>query len=194
MPELEGAGIRTAGNRGHPRAETCAWCQPVPRHRQRPLRPPSRQRPHPVPASCQATSAGDPRTAPSIALCVKTSRRSTALSRTASRARRCPGSCGEISRAMSTVACCNEASHSWHAAFVRAKAGGVRVLSGAGNYGECGPDLACYGGSSQEFTPDSFLPESQAMSLSSTWNTPRRSSGGRACSMASSFSVGSARR
>jgi PhnB protein len=30
--------------------------------------------------------------------------------------------------------------------------------------------------SSQGFTPDSFLPESHAKSLSSTWNTPRRSS------------------
>jgi hypothetical protein len=43
-------------------------------------------------------------------------------------------------------------------------------------------------------TSDSFSPVSHAMSLSSTWNTPRRSSGGKAFSIASSFSVGSARR
>jgi len=48
--------------------------------------------------------------------------------------------------------------------------------------------------SSQGLTPDSFAPASHAMSLSSTWNTPRRSSGGKAFSMAWSFSVGSARR
>jgi hypothetical protein len=46
----------------------------------------------------------------------------------------------------------------------------------------------------QGLTPDSFSPASHAMSLSSTWNTPRRSSGGKAFSIASSFSVGSARR
>ena len=49
-------------------------------------------------------------------------------------------------------------------------------------------------GSPQGFTPDSFSPASHAMSLSSTWNTPRRSSGGKAFSIARSFSVGSARR
>jgi len=46
----------------------------------------------------------------------------------------------------------------------------------------------------QGLTPDSFAPASHAMSLSSTWNTPRRSSGGKAFSIAWSFSVGSARR
>ena len=48
--------------------------------------------------------------------------------------------------------------------------------------------------SSKGFTPDSFRPESQAMSLSSTRNAPRRSSGGKTFSIASSVSVGSARR
>jgi hypothetical protein len=48
--------------------------------------------------------------------------------------------------------------------------------------------------SSQGFTPHSFWPLSHAMSLSSTRNAPRRSSGGKAFSIASSFSVGSARR
>ena len=46
----------------------------------------------------------------------------------------------------------------------------------------------------QGCTPDSFLPESQATSRSSTWKTPRRRFGGKAASMALSFSVGSARR
>jgi hypothetical protein len=38
--------------------------------------------------------------------------------------------------------------------------------------------------SGQGCSPDSFCPASQAMSLSSTWNTPRRRSGGKAFSIA----------
>jgi hypothetical protein len=49
-------------------------------------------------------------------------------------------------------------------------------------------------GSGHGSTPDIFLPDSQAMSRSSTWKTPRRRSAGRAASMTFSFSVGSARR
>ena len=73
-------------------------------------------------------------------------------------------------------------------------AGGVFVLSAARNYEESAAACWLFVGSSQGLTPDSFWPVSQAMSLSSTWNTPRRSSGGKTFSIASSFSVGSARR
>jgi hypothetical protein len=60
----------------------------------------------------------------------------------------------------------------------------VFVLSAARNYEEFGAADRLFMGSCQGFTPDSFWPASQAMSLSSTWNTPRRSSGGKAFSIA----------
>ena len=72
--------------------------------------------------------------------------------------------------------------------------GGVLVLSADRHYEEFGAQGLSMTGSGHGSTPDIFLPESQAMSRSSTWKTPRRRSGGRAASMMLSFSVGSARR
>ena len=46
------------------------------------------------------------------------------------------------------------------------------------------PRMSYFVRSGQGCSPDSFCPESQAMSLSSTWNTPRRRSGGKAFSIA----------
>jgi len=73
-------------------------------------------------------------------------------------------------------------------------AGFIAMLSTDIHYGECGATSLSITGSGQGSTPDTFLPESQAMSRSSTWKTPRRRSGGRAASIVVSFSVGSARR
>lgn len=72
--------------------------------------------------------------------------------------------------------------------------GRVLVLSADRHYEEFGAPSRSMAGSGHGSTPDIFLPESQAMSRSSTWKTPRRRSGGRAASMMFSFSVGSARR
>jgi len=69
-----------------------------------------------------------------------------------------------------------------------------RIPVAAGNYQEFPLRIHYFARSGQGSTPDSFWPESHAMSLSSTWNTPRRSSGGKAFSIAASFSLGSARR
>jgi len=69
--------------------------------------------------------------------------------------------------------------------------GRVQLLSAARDYDESGAASSLFAGFLQEFTADSFPPLSQAMSLSSTGNTPRRRSGGRAFSIVLSFSVGS---
>jgi len=72
--------------------------------------------------------------------------------------------------------------------------GRILVLSGDRHYEEFGIASLPITGSGQGWAPDIFLPESQAMSRSSTWKTPRRRSGGKAASIVFSFSVGSARR
>ena len=71
---------------------------------------------------------------------------------------------------------------------------GLLLLSAVRNYEEFVAAGELLARSSHRWSPDSFWPASQAMSLSSTWNTPRRSCGGSVFSIALSFSVGSARR